>query len=82
MGQTGKDGKRVEVKDMPAMRALVYTWKGSNSAKNRIIAKAALESAITECGKASKDFRILGYKRPGVPNEKKTWVMLVVFTEK
>ena len=82
VGKTGKDGERVEVRDVPAMKTLCFTWQGKNSAKNRKIAKTALEAELQKRGLEGADYRILGYNGPGVPNDKKTWEMLVVLPKK
>lgn len=81
VGDLGKDGKNVEVRDVPAMKTLVYTWLGKNSSATRKIAKEALAVGLTKRGVMGEDFRILGYNGPGVPNAKKTWEMLIVLPE-
>ena len=81
VGKTGKDGEKVEVRDVPAMKTLCYTWQGKNSSKNRKIAKDALDAELKKLGLAGEDYRILGYNSPGVPNAKKTWEMLVKLPE-
>ena len=78
VGKTGKDGAKVEVRDVAAMRTLCYTWQGKNSSKTRRVAKAALGAELKKRGIAGADYRILGYNGPGVPSDKKTWEMLVV----
>ncbi|MFT5905292.1 MAG: hypothetical protein ACI9E1_000888 [Cryomorphaceae bacterium] len=82
VGQTGKDGAKVEVRDVPSTKTLCFTWQGSNSTKNRKTAKAALETELKKRGIKGADYRILGYNGPGVPNAKKTWEMLVVLPKK
>lgn len=78
VGETGKDGEKIEVRDVPAMKTLSYTWQGKNSAKNRNEAKKALDAELVKRGVKSTDYRILGYNGPSVPSSKKTWEMLVV----
>ena len=78
VGKIGKDGEKIEVRDVPAMKTLSYTWQGSNSSKNRTIAKKALDAELLKRGLESTDYRILGYNGPGVPSSKKTWEMLIV----
>lgn len=82
VGKTGKDGEKVEVRDVPAMKTLCYTWQGKNSSKNRKKAKAALDAVLKKRGIEGTDYRILGYNGPGVPNDKKTWEILVVLPKK
>jgi len=82
VGKIGKDGKSVEVRDIPAMQTLSYTWQGKNNSKNLKMAKSALEVELKKRGVQSNDFRVLGYNGPGVPNDKKTWEMLAVLPVK
>jgi hypothetical protein len=82
VGQTGKDGQKVEVRDVPAMKTLSYTWQGRNSSKNREVAKKALDAELVKRGIEGEDYRILGYNGPGVANSKKTWEMLVILPKK
>ena len=82
VGKTGKDGAKVEVRDVPAMKTLCYTWQGKNSSKTRKVAKKALEAELKKRGIEGTDYRILGYNGPGVPSDKKTWEMLVVLPKK
>ncbi len=81
VGELGKDGEKIEVRDVPAMKTLSYTWQGNNSAKNRNTAKKALDAELEKRGVKSTDYRILGYNGPGVSNSKKTWEMVVVLPE-
>lgn len=78
VGQAGKDGKRIEVFDMPAMQALSYTWQGGRNKAAMKTARAALDKELKKRGLKSSDYRVLGYNGPGVPDEKKTWEMLLV----
>ncbi|MFT5634506.1 MAG: hypothetical protein ACI9SQ_002244 [Rubritalea sp.] len=82
VGQIGKDGEKVDVRDVPATMTLCYTWQGKNSSKTRKVAKKALEVELKKRSIEGTDYRILGYNGPGVPNDKKTWEMLVVLTKK
>lgn len=82
VGKIGKDGGKIEVRDVPAMKTLCYTWQGKNSSASRKIANAALAAELKQRGVESTDFRILGYNGPGVTSDKKTWEMLVVLSAK
>ncbi len=78
VGKTGKNGEKIEVRDVPEMTTLSYTWQGGNSARNRVVAKKALDAELQKRGVKSTEYRILGYNGPGVPGNKKTWEMLIV----
>ncbi len=82
VGHLGNDGKNVEVRDVAAMKTIVYTWQGNNSSSTRKLAKDALMTRLKKDGLEADDFRILGYNGPGVANAKKTWEMLVVLPPK
>jgi hypothetical protein len=82
VGQTGKDGVKVDVRDVSASQTLCYTWQGKNSSKTRKVAKTALKAELKKRGIEGTDYRILGYNGPGVPNDKKTWEMLVALPSK
>ncbi len=73
VGETGADGSKVEVKDVPAAKALSYAWQGDDSKSN---IKKAKEALFTELKKRKLEYssiRMLGYNGPQVPNAKKTW---------
>lgn len=72
-GQPGQDGEAVEIKDVPAQKALSYAWRGKDSKENTAKAKAALEAALKERNLEAKSYRLLGYNSPGVPAEKRAW---------
>ena len=78
VGKTGKDAGKVEVRDVPAMKTLSYTWQGSKSSEAVKKAKAALDAELKKRGVEGQDFRVMGYNGPGVPNSKKTWEMVVL----
>ena len=81
VGDLGKDGKKVEVRDVPVMKALSYTWQGDNSGANRRKAKVALDKALNKGELKSSDYRLMGYNGPRTPDKKKTWEMLLVLPE-
>lgn len=82
VGKLGADGKKIEVKDIPSMKTLSYTWQGSNNSKNLKLAKTALDAELKKRSLTSNDFRVLGYNGPGVPRNKKTWEMLAILPAK
>ena len=82
VGKTGKDGDKVVVKDVVAMKTLSYTWQGGKSGANLKKAKAALDAELKKRGLTGEDYRVMGYNGPGVPERKKTWEMVVVLSKK
>lgn len=78
VGKEGLDGKKVEVKNVPKMKVLSYTWQGSKSQQNLKKAKSALDAALIKKEHKTDDFRVLGYNGPGVSNRKKTWEMIAI----
>ena len=73
VGKTGADGAKIEVRDVPAMKTLSYTWQGDRNEANIAKAKSALEAALKDRKIESKGFRLLGYNGPGIPELKRTW---------
>ena len=73
VGKTGADGANVEVRDVPAMKTLSYTWQGDRNEANIAKAKVALEAALKDRKIEAKEFRLLGYNGPGIPETKRTW---------
>lgn len=81
VGKTGKDGEKVEVRDVPAMNTLSYTWQGRKTNAVLKTAREAIEAELKKRGVKSNDYRVMGYNGPGVPARKKTWEMVAVLTE-
>ena len=73
VGKTGADGAKIEVRDVPAMKTLSYTWQGDRNEANIAKAKSALEAALKDRKIEAKGFRLLGYNGPGIPELKRTW---------
>jgi len=73
VGKTGADGAKIEVRDVPAMKTLSYTWQGDRNKANIAKAKSALEAALKDRKTEAKGFRLLGYNGPGIPEIKRTW---------
>lgn len=78
VGTVGKDGGRVEIRDIPATRTLSYAWMGPDSDENLELAKQALEAALAERKLVAKSFRLLGYNGPRTPNARKTWELVAL----
>lgn len=80
VGSLGPDGKKVEVSDIPAIKALSYTWQGIDSEANVAKAKAALDRELDARKAQAKNFRMLGYNGPGTPREKRTWELQAILS--
>ena len=81
LGAVGADGKKVEVRDVPAAKVLSYTWQGDDTKANVAKAKTAIKAALTERKLSSKQFRLLGYNGPATPRDKATWELQAVLDE-
>lgn len=81
VGKTGKDTGKVEVRDVPAMKTISYTWQGRNSNTMIKTAKEAIDAELNKRGLKTDDYRVMGYNGPGVPSSKKTWEMVAVLPE-
>jgi hypothetical protein len=66
------------VSDVPAIKALSYTWQGIDSEANIAKAKAALDGALESRKAKARNFRMLGYNGPGTPRDKRTWELQAV----
>lgn len=78
VGKTGADGKSVEVRDVPAFKALSYTWQGSDSKDAVAKAKAALDTELKATNRTAREFRMMGYNGPDTPRDKRTWELHAV----
>ena len=73
VGTSGPDGPRVEVRDVPAARALSYAWQGPDSPPNVALAREALDAELGRRNLKATGFRMLGYNGPGTPRDRRTW---------
>ncbi len=78
VGKTGADGKVVEVRDVPAFKALSYTWQGTDSKEAVAKARAAIDPELNSSKRTVKEFRLLGYNGPSTPRDKRTWELQAV----
>jgi hypothetical protein len=72
VGSTGPDGENVVVRDVPAYKALSYTWQGTRNDKSIAKARAAIDAALKAENKSVSHYRILGYNSPFIPSSKQT----------
>jgi hypothetical protein len=73
VGETGADGTKVDVRDVPAEKVLSFTWQGRDTKKNIATARTQLDAALAKQDMTAKSFRLLGYNGPGTPRDKRTW---------
>ena len=78
VGAVGADGRKVEVRDVPAAKVLSYTWQGEQSQANVAKAKTAIEAELAERKLGARPYRLLGYNGPGTPRDKRTWELQAV----
>lgn len=72
VGTKGKDGEKVDVRDVPKAKVLSYTWMGPRNDKTVATAKAALQKSLTEKNLQAIGFRVLGYNGPMTSRNKRT----------
>ncbi|MGJ8697957.1 MAG: heme-binding protein [Verrucomicrobiaceae bacterium] len=72
VGTPGKDGEKVEVRDVPKTKALTYAWMGARNDDAIEKAKAAIEKTLAEKKLIVTGYRVLGYNGPGTPKAKRT----------
>lgn len=72
VGKAGKDGEKVEVRDVAKEKVLSYTWMGGRGDANLKTAKEALVKALAEKKLTLKSYRLLGYNGPSTPAKKRT----------
>jgi hypothetical protein len=81
VGETGADGKKIEVKDIEKSKALSYAWMGDDSKAQIKIAQEALNAALAKKGLKAASFRMLGYNGPGTPRKKRTYELQAILPE-
>ena len=72
VGKTGADGETVEVRDVPALSVLSYTWQGPRGDAEVAKARAEIDAALAEKKLKTAGYRLLGYNGPSVPRKKQT----------
>ncbi|MBM3863358.1 MAG: hypothetical protein FJ385_05310 [Verrucomicrobia bacterium] len=71
-GSLGKDGERVEVRDVPAAEALSYAWLGGRDRESIRRAREAIDAELKRGGLKARGYRLLGYNSPFVPRARQT----------
>ncbi len=82
VGKPGADGENVEVKDMPALSVLSYTWQGGRDNASVAKARALLDAELTKQHLTATGYRLLGYNSPFVPKSKQTFDLQALLAEK
>lgn len=82
VGKTGADGENVEVKDMPALSVLSYTWQGGRDSASVAKARALLDAELTKQNLKATGYRVLGYNSPFVPKSKQTFDLQALLAKK
>jgi SOUL heme-binding protein len=78
VGKAGADGETVDVRDVPALSVLSYTWQGPRDGAEIAKAKAAISAMLTEKKLSSTGYRLFGYNSPSVPRKKQTFELQAV----
>jgi hypothetical protein len=78
VGKAGIDSNKIDVRDVPAMKTLSYTWQGKNNSSMMKTAQKAIAAELEKRGIKSDHYRVLGYNGPGVAHSKKTWELVAV----
>ena len=78
VGKTGADGEAVNVRDVPALSVLSYTWQGPRGDAEVAKARAAIDAVLAEEKLKPTGYRLFGYNSPSVPQKKQTYELQAV----
>ena len=78
VGKTGADGETVNVRDVPALSVLSYTWQGPRGDAEVAKARAAIDAALAEKKLKASGYRLFGYNSPSVPRNKQTFELQAI----
>ena len=73
VGKPGADGETVNVRDVPALSVLSYTWQGPRGDAEVAKARAAIDAVLAEKKLQVAGYRLFGYNSPSVPRKKQTY---------
>ena len=76
--ETGADGETVNVRDVPALSVLSYTWQGPRGDAEVAKARAAIDAVLAEKKLQVAGYRLFGYNSPSVPRKKQTYELQAV----
>ena len=72
VGSPGNDDENVVVRDVPAYRALSYTWQGPRNKAAIAKAHAAIDVTLKAEKLAASSYRVLSYNSPYVSRSRQT----------
>jgi len=78
VGETGADGTRVDVRDVPAQEVLSYAWQGPRDDAAIAAARTALDAELAKQKLTAAGYRLLGYNSPFIPRSKQTYELQAV----
>lgn len=78
VGKPGADGETVNVRDVPALSVLGYTWQGPRGEAEIAKARAAIDAVLAKKKLKSAGYRLFGYNSPSVPRQKQTYELQAV----
>jgi hypothetical protein len=78
VGKPGADGETVNVRDVPALSVLSYTWQGPRGDAEVAKARAAIDAVLAEKKLKAAGYRLFGYNSPSVPRKKQTYELQAV----
>ena len=78
VGKPGADGETVNVRDVPALSVLGYTWQGPRGDAEVAKARAAIDAVLAEKKLTATGYRLFGYNSPSVPRKKQTYELQAV----
>lgn len=78
VGKTGADGENVEVKDMPALSVLSYTWQGGRDKTAVAKARALIDAELAKQNLKATGYRLFGYNSPFISRSKQTYELQAV----
>lgn len=78
VGKPGADGETVNVRDVPALSVLSYTWQGPRGDAEVAKARTAIGAVLAEKKLKAAGYRLFGYNSPSVPRQKQTFELQAV----
>lgn len=81
VGKPGADGESVNVRDVPPLIVLSYTWQGPRGDAEIEKARAAIDAQLGEKKLKAAAYRLFGYNGPSVPQKKQTYELQAVLKD-
>jgi hypothetical protein len=73
VGKAGADGKDIEVRDLPALSTLSFTWQGARDKDSVARARKAIDGELAKQNLKASGYRLLGYNSPFISRSKQTY---------